>query len=255
MIALLYNNDGTIVSCGQASHINNVTGFNRIEKDSGDINDLSSGRYLIDIATEDIIDNPAFTEIDQTELKNEVDGILTDLKLHDWQNSGEHLYYNSGRVGINTDDPQGDLHVAGQILAQSVSRNYVYGASYGAHDFTSATWTNLIGLDPLEITTFGRPLKVSMEFSAYGIHHGGLRLVMDDRIIYGKNDMYGLDWIIPSNNVWEKKSILRVFDDIDAGEHSFMVQVRSQAEGSRFYIAGGNEEEDYSGFHIMIEEL
>jgi hypothetical protein len=163
---------------------------------------------------------------------------------------------SSGKIGIGTKSPQAMLDVAGQIRAESVTHNYCYAYSGAGHDMYSATWTPLNGLPACTITTFGRPLKVTMDFSVYGIQHGGIRLVMDGSTIFGKQPTYGFDWVIPApDNAWTKRNIVRVITGIPAGTHSFMVQIRAQSDGSRFYIHAGDEAQNYCGFHLLIEEL
>ena len=51
------------------------------------------------------------------------------------------------------------------------------------------------------------------------------------------------------------ENIMRVITGVPAGTHSFTVQIRSELVGSQFAIHGGNETENYSGFHLLIEEL
>ncbi|MCP4137257.1 MAG: sugar porter family MFS transporter [bacterium] len=130
-----------------------------------------------------------------------------------------------------------------------------YTSSYTGHDMSSAAWTDLDGLTPCTMTTNGRPLKVTMDFSVYGIHHGGIRIVMDDNTVLHMNSTYGMDWVIAQDNVWQKQNFMRILEDIPAGEHSFKVQIRSQANGSRFYIGTGTESDKYAGFHFLIEEI
>lgn len=139
--------------------------------------------------------------------------------------------------------------------ARAAGRNYCYVHSQSGHDLYSASWTNLNGLATCKITSTGRPLKVTMDFSVYGIHHGGIRLYDGDGTIYGTQGTYGFDWVAPApNNEWIKRNIMRVID-VPEGDHSFTVQIRSQGNGSRFYIHPGSTSEDYSGFHLLIEEL
>ena len=60
--------------------------------------------------------------------------------------------------------------------------------------------------------------------------------------------------MIPAtNNEWTKRNIMRVID-VPEGEHSFTVQFRGQGN-TRIYIHPGSPGENYSGFHLLVEEL
>jgi hypothetical protein len=135
------------------------------------------------------------------------------------------------------------------------THNYCHAASYAGADIYNATWQPMPGLPSCTFTTTGRPLKVTMEFSVYGNSHGGIRLVMDGTTVYGGNSTYGFDWVIPQDNVWTKRALVRVLQGVPAGTHGFVAQIRSQSNSSRFYIHPGTESEDFSGFRLLIEEL
>jgi len=121
-------------------------------------------------------------------------------------------------------------------------------------NFTNNQWTNFDELSNIELITFGGDIKVTMDFSVYGTIHGGIRIVMDDNRIFGSHSDYGFDWIIPTANIWSKRSIVRVLPNILAGKHKFTVQAKSQ--GSSLMFHNGYGQDSFSGgFLLIMEEL
>lgn len=136
------------------------------------------------------------------------------------------------------------------------TRNYCYAYSYSGHDMSSSQWTRLNGLSPCKLTTSGGPVKLTMRFTVYGMHHGGIRLVMDGNVVFGTEPTYGLDFVMPNvDNIWQHYSLMRVIPNIPPGPHSFHVEIRAQADGQRFFINSGTESQLYAGFHMFLEEL
>jgi hypothetical protein len=95
-----------------------------------------------------------------------------------------------------------------------------------------------------------------MDFSATGTAHGGIRLNMDNGTrIFGGQTLYGLEWILPTSDIWTKRCLVRVLEGISIGNHVFTVECRCQANGNKFQIHGGETGILYSGFVLLFEEL
>lgn len=127
---------------------------------------------------------------------------------------------------------------------------------------TSSQWTNIPGWAECVLTTTGKPVLFMAEYSIYiNANHGGARVMMDEGTgterIFGMNPQYGLDWQSSSPGNWIKRSMLRVFQNIPAGEHRFRMQFRSQQDGVITQIHGGNCDPNnlYSGAHLFMQEL
>jgi len=115
-------------------------------------------------------------------------------------------------------------------------------------------WTAVPELSNMAFESFqGHAVKITMDFSAYGKAYGGIRLVKDKTDIYGKHPDYGLDWVLPQDNVWLKRSLVRIIE-VPKGKHSFTVEVKSQGAG-QFQLHPGDNNQQYSGFLIIFEEL
>ena len=139
--------------------------------------------------------------------------------------------------------------------SDSPARAWCYNHNPNVTDITTATWTTMTGSTPCTITTHGRPLKITMDFSVYGQnHHGGVRLI-DGSTHYGGQSTYGFEWVVPYSVAnWFKRNIVRIID-VPEGTHNFHVQVRGQSSSGRFYTHSGSVDQNYSGFHLLIEEM
>jgi hypothetical protein len=122
---------------------------------------------------------------------------------------------------------------------------------HSPHDvtITTAKWTDVTGLSSCKFHSTGH-VKVTLDFSAYGNQHGGIRIVVDKGLptekIFGTDSTYGLDWVVAATNVWEKRCIVRVFPILE-GDRIFTVQIKAQNEGNSFRIHGGTTQDYHSG--------
>jgi len=122
---------------------------------------------------------------------------------------------------------------------------------------TTGNWTDVTNLSICKFISMGY-VKVTIEFSAYGTQHGGIRLILDKALstetIFGTNQQYGLDWVLAGSNVWVKRTLVRVFP-VQSGPRIFTVQIRAQNEGNSFQIHGGDEKQYFSGMWLLLENV
>jgi len=135
------------------------------------------------------------------------------------------------------------------------TKNYCWVNTGAATDIRTSSWTSLNDINYCEFESSGNPVKVTMDFSVYGIHHGGVRLLMDDKTPIGGDPTYGFDWVIPAvDNSWYKRHLTRVVK-VPAGKHRFLPQIRGQGSSSRIYVHGGTPSAQYSGFWMLMQEM
>lgn len=166
------------------------------------------------------------------------------------QANGRRVYLHSGSVS----QQYSGVH----FIAQELPRNHFAVQCNSHYDHRSARWVT-IGRDcgRRSWRTTGKDIAVQLDFSVYGVHHGGMRICIDRcRKKIGSNSGYGMDWVIPQeNNRWYKRTITRVFKGLPAGRHTFEIQIRGQGGRRRFYIHGGSRSQSYSGLQWHMWEL
>jgi len=149
---------------------------------------------------------------------------------------------------------QTDLH---SLQNQLIYKPKIYQFFSTGINITTTTWTDLPGLSTCKVISMGH-VKITMDFSVIGTHHGGIRIIVDKGLpsekIFGGDPSYGLDWVLPTSSVWAKRSLVRVLT-VKEGSRIITVQVRSQTEGGSFLIHTGNAAQSYSGFWFFVENV
>jgi len=139
------------------------------------------------------------------------------------------------------------------FVAEEVDNyNAVALRHYGSNDIYTSTWTDFTGWSDPFVTRSGR-FCFYLGIKVYGQPHGGCRLVNDNNDQWGDHATYGLDWMIVTENLWEKRGMLRTFEVEPEVEARYKLQCRSQGTG-RFHTQSGTAGQRYAGIWFTLEE-
>ncbi len=222
---------------------------------SGSYGDLSGAPTLAAVATSgdygDLSNTP--TDADTLATLGCADG---EVPVYDQSGSA---WSCRGDIQSATDAASTYLTQADAAATYETARDWCYVCYPNGYSAVGTAWQTLPSFAGCSMTTNGGPVRVQMEYSMHiTTNHGGMRLVMDPgssgETIYGNNATYGMDWQSHAPGTWIKRSMTRVID-VPAGTHDFTVQMRAQSGGHTTQIHGGNCDDEYSGFHLFMEEL
>jgi len=125
----------------------------------------------------------------------------------------------------------------------------------GNVDDRSSSWKDHPGMKCKFKSTTGW-MKITIEGRVYGNNHGGLRVV-GGGVTYGKDGHYGFQWMNSEHHgqQWLPFTIVRYVQAKKGATIDYKLQYRSQQNGARFHLNGGDYNAHYGGTWWSMEEM